>query len=99
MTKFRNVDDVVEDATICITIGDFDKPIDWSGIPEISDQVSLDTDEGYSMMVEVTGMSNDKALFKGKVINGYYPSEKSKQINEDEMVEFSRKKIAGIHKN
>jgi len=98
MNEYRNIDDVLIDATKPFTFDDKRLPTDRSGIPEISDKVSLDTIIGDSMRVEVTGMSDDKSLFMGKVIHGYFPEKQEDEINIGDMVEFSRMKIAGIHK-
>lgn len=98
MSDYRNVDDVISDATICVTIGDSIRPIDWSGIPEISDEISLNTDQGYEMMVDVTGISDDNSIFWGNVTQGYFTEKEKDWINAGDMVEFSRQKIAGIYK-
>ena len=100
MTEYRNIDDVIEDAQICVTIGDLKKtPLDISGIPKISDEISLDSDKADSMVIEVTEVSDDNSLLKGRVVHGYFPENQNEWINEGEFVEVSRKKISGIFKN
>jgi hypothetical protein len=99
MKEYKQIDSILLDATNRVTIGDAKQSIDSSGIPHISDEVSLDTNKGYPMMVRVSWMSDDKETFRGKVTHGYYPKEKNKQIDVDALVEFSMKKIGGIFKS
>ncbi|MFO7549068.1 MAG: hypothetical protein R6X29_09410, partial [Acidimicrobiia bacterium] len=58
----------------------------------------LDTDEGYSIVVQVLWMSQEKQMFRGTVTHGYYPKDESDCIKEGAVVEFSKKKIGGIFK-
>ena len=94
----RNIDHIVDDATICITTVNLDRPMDWSGIPEVSDEVSLGSDQEYTMGVEVTWISQDRRTFRGTVTRGYFPDDRSKWITEGDRVEFSRNKIEAIDK-
>lgn len=99
MDECRNIDAVLTDAEKPFIFDDKRLPTDRSGVPEVLDRVSLDTDIGHSICVEVTGTSDDKSLFSGKVIQGYFPEKQENEINIRDMVEFSRKKIAGIDKS
>jgi hypothetical protein len=69
----------------------------WLFIPEVSDEVSLKTDR-ETIVVEVTSVSDNKETFRGTVTHGYFPKDKEKWINVEDMVKFSQKKIAGIHR-
>lgn len=98
MNDYRNIDDIVEDATICITIKDHARFINCSGIPVISDRVNLNISRGHAIVVEVKEISDDRSLFKGTVIYGYFPKNQNECIDAGSLVQFSRKKIAGIYK-
>ena len=97
MNEYRNIDNVVDDAKEPVMLLKDEALPDLSVIPKISDQVTLATDEGYSLLVEITDIADDLNVFKGKVIHGYYPKNNSDNINTGEMVEFSRNKIESIH--
>jgi len=100
MGERRNIDAVVNDATTCITTGG--SPTgrgDFSGLVKVSDKVILGTELGYSMIIEVTAAADDNSMFEGTVVQGYFPKDKGKWIRVGDLVEFSRKKIAGIQKN
>jgi len=94
----RNIDTIIEDARICITISDSLRSLDLSGIPNISDDVSLGTDSDCSLVVEVYWISENRNMFRGKVVRDYYPAEEMNQIDIGTMVEFSNKKISCIFK-
>lgn len=98
MTEYRNIDSIVKDSTVPITIAPSLRKLVVTGFPQIRDQVSLDTDQGYSMMVEVTWISDDQETLKGRVTQGYFPMEESKHVDVGAMVEFSRMKVGGIHR-
>lgn len=98
MNTFKNINDIVGNATICVTISPSTYPFKSSDIPSVGDEASLDTNENYAMMVEVTEISEDKETFRGKVTHGYYPKDEKEWIDVGALVEFSRKKIGGIHK-
>jgi len=98
MDEHRNIDSLLVDASTCITIGDPSEPIDWSGIPKNNDNVSLNTKDDQTIVVEVLSTA-DNQIFQGKVVHGYYPKTKEDWLDVGALVEFSLKKIAGIHKN
>jgi hypothetical protein len=98
MSPYRNIDQVVADRSVCITIGPGIKIVDWSGIPGMSDEVSLNINEYYSLMVKISAVLNNKEIFRGTVTHGYFPEKEEDWIKDGAMVEFSKKKIRGIHK-
>lgn len=97
MNEYRNIDDLIDDANEPVLLLKDDTLPDLSNTPKISDHVSLGTNEGYSMMVEITDIANDPYIFRGKIIHGYYPKNTSDHIETGELVEFSREKISSIH--
>lgn len=98
MTKYFNIDSLLVDATTPITTGNPKQPVDWSGIPKLGDEVALKPRDASSMMVEVFWKSTEHKTYRGKVTHGYYPKEFSNLIDVGASVEFSQKKITGIHK-
>lgn len=99
MNTFKNINDIVDDATILGIISPLRYPLEiFSDIPSVEDEVSLDTNENYAMTVEVTEISEDREIFRGKVTRGYYPKDEKEWIDVGAIVEFSRKKIGGIYK-
>lgn len=99
MSQYRNIDQVVADRSICITIGPGIKIVDWSGIPGMSDEVSLNINEHYSLMVKISEILNNKENFRGTVMHGYFPEKEEDWIKVGSLVEFSRRKIGSIHKS
>ena len=95
---YRNINAFVKDASNCITISPSSRPIEWSELPDVGDKVALDTEENYSIIVEVTEIPPDHQTLRGRVTNGYYPSKQEQWIEEGTMVEFSKTKVGGIHK-
>jgi len=100
MSEPRDINQFINNASIVVVVGDYgvNKKVYFENIPEIHDEVSLDTDEGYSMMVEVTEYSEDGKSFVGKVTHGYYPKNEENTVEVGEIVCFSKNKIGGIHK-
>jgi hypothetical protein len=96
MGPYRNIDQVVADRSVCITIGPGIKIVDWPGIPGISDAVSLNK---YSLIVKIFEILNNNELFRGTVAQGYFPENEEDWLNNGALVEFSRKKIGSIHKS
>lgn len=99
MRQYRNIDQVVADRSVCITIGPGNLNVDWSGIPGISDEASRNINAYYSLMVKISAILNDKEIFRGIVMHGYFPAKEEDWIKNGAMVEFSRKKIGSIHKS
>ena len=97
MNEYRNIDNVVNDAKQPVMLLKDEALPDLSVIPKISDQVTLATNEGCSLLVEITNIEDGLNIFKGKVIHGYYSENNSDNIDIGEMVEFSREKISSIH--
>jgi len=99
---FQNIDSIFNDATSVTTIRDATKGTtprySWSGIPRISDEVSLTPkDTRFSpVVVKVLWISGDKKTLRGEVTHGYYPEDESKHLAVGTLVEFSLKKIGGI---
>jgi hypothetical protein len=99
MNTFKNINNIVGDASIHGIISSSMHPIEFSVIPSVEDEVSLNTDKTHNkMVVEIMEISEDKEIFRGKVARGYYPEDKKKWINVGDLVEFSREKIGGIYK-
>ncbi|MCK5680946.1 hypothetical protein KAI46_09080 [bacterium] len=98
MPEYQNIDDIVEDAVICIEMCDHNHSTKWSNIPEIAEEVSLDTDNGYRMKVNVMRVFADKNIICGEVIQEYFHKNKNKRIKVGDLVEFSKKKVAVIHR-
>jgi hypothetical protein len=100
MSEPRDINQFIDNASIVVITGDYgiNAKMSFLHIPEIHDEVSLDTDEGYSMIVEVTEIFEDGETFIGKVIHGYHPEAQENTIEVGEIVCFAREKIHGIHK-
>jgi hypothetical protein len=93
MTKFKNMDSILTDATNVMTIGRLCR----SRLPRVADKVVLKTNDGRTMIVEVSWISQDGAVFRGKVAVGdSYPEEEVADIPIGESVEFSLKKIVEV---
>jgi hypothetical protein len=97
LTQYRNIDNILKDSTECEPFIQSKQGTNWSCIPDVSDKVSLKTDR-ETIMAEVTSVSYDNEVFRGKVTHGYYPKDEGKWVDVGALVEFSHKKIAGIHK-
>lgn len=95
MMTYQNIDTILKDVKGLVAIGDSLAAV-YARIPQTSDEVSLDTDQGYSMVVEVTWISENKEILRGVVTSGYYPKDESKWIEVGASVEFSKKKVGGI---
>lgn len=91
--RYKNIDSVLVNAAKVLTLGRLMRTC----LPRISDEVVLKTNNGCTMMVGVSWISQDGATFRGKVtLGGYYPKEETEHIVVGELVEFSLKKIAGV---
>lgn len=101
MSDYRNIDSVIIDTkNKVITIGPFGPKDNDSGIPAISDIVSLITNRGYPMTVAITNMLDNNSSYRGKVIFGYSPVGRPDDwIYIGDTVEFSREKIVRIYKD
>jgi len=99
MTEYRNIDNVIEDAAICIEITEYGNPIKWFQIPKHHEEVSLDTDKGYRMKVEVDWISESQKLIRGKTTQAYFHKNSKKCIAVGDSVGFSQKKVAVIHRS
>ena len=90
---YRNIDSILVNATSVMTIGRLRR----SCLPRISDKVVLKTNEGRTMIVGVSWISQDGARFRGKVsVCDGYPEEEMAHIPVGELVEFSLKKILEV---
>jgi hypothetical protein len=99
MNTFKNINDIVSDASIRGIISSSMNPVEFPGIPYVEDEVSLNTYKNHNIMVvEIIEVSEDKETFRGKVTHGYYPEDEKEWIDVGALVEFSREKIGGIYK-
>lgn len=99
MPNYRNINAILKDAIPPITtIISSGTVLPIQDLPSLHDEVSLDTDEGYSMSVEVLSISDDGKTLRGKVTRGYYSSDKSREAPVGDFVSCSITKIKGIHK-
>lgn len=96
MSQYRNIDQDVADRSVCITIGPGPKITDWYGIPGISDAVPLNSNKYYSLMVKISEILNNKEIFRGTVMHGYFPEKEEDWIKAGDLVEFSRRKIRSL---
>jgi hypothetical protein len=93
MTEFKNIDSILIDATNVATIGYLCR----SRLPRISDKVVLKTNDGCTIIVEVSWISQNGATFRGKItICDCCPQEEMTHIPVGEFVEFSLKKILEV---
>lgn len=99
MNTFKNINNIVGDASIHGIFSSSMDPVEFSGIPYVEDKVPLNTYKNHNIMVvEIMEISEDKEIFRGQVTRGYYPKDEKEWIDVGALVEFSRKKIGGIHK-
>jgi hypothetical protein len=96
--KYRKIDAIVETALGIYTNSGSTHTIARLGIPAVADQVSLVTEMGSPMLVEVVWISEGNKTLRGKVTYGYYPQNKADWVSVGDLVEFSINKIAGIHR-
>lgn len=93
MTGFKNIDSILIDATKVMTIGRLRR----THLPRISDEVVLKTNDGRTMIVGVSWISQSGATFRGKVtVSDCYPEEEMALIPIGQLVEFSLKKIVEV---
>jgi len=98
MNEPRDINQFINNASIVVVIDNngFSDKVYFEGIPEIHDEVSLNTEAGYSMTVEITDYSEIGKSFFGKVTHGYYPENEENTIEIGDIVCFSKEKIGGI---
>ena len=94
MSGYRNIDSLLRDARTIepLHMDPSSCSADWSGIPKISNEALLCTMAECSIKVNVSWVSGDKETIRGRITIGSV----TERISEQELVEFSRKKITGI---
>jgi len=98
MNTFKNINNIIGDASIRGIIPSSMHPVEFSGIPFVEDKVSLNIDKNHNIMVvEIMEISKDEKTFRGKVTHGYCPEDEKEWIDVGDLVEFSREKIGVIY--